>query len=478
MFEREEKLARDYFHVAERHLSLVSEQKLDAAINAGIAEGTRRGRNVRRRYAFTSAVILTVALLFIISWLGGLGGQRITAVQPKNWGEFETYRSIAENNITIKTALDAGIVIPLHISTQEKNGYKITLDGMIADRRGMLLLYTFENRNTQKATVTRFSLKGLSNFSSSSSYWSGGDGSPGITHNYFQLTLEEGQKLSERLTAEAIVMPDTPEAHLSSSNKFRTSLTAGISLDIAEIEKSGREIDIGKTMTVGGQRIHIEKAYIGPTGIYLNAVYDDQNAKRIFSVINPTIMSGKGEKETALSTNMTLNVNTPLQTMVFHNNNMDVKGPLKLTIKGIQAMDKSDLKLVVDTKAQKIIKAPDERLTLSDRNADIRFTESSSGVEGNAKSGQLVLQLSTKSTENDEMAHLSFDLDDSFTDGEGVKHSIIRNEGTYWESSGNSEGWTDTGIYNLGSAKLPQPLTFTISSYPNPILEEQSVRIR
>lgn len=106
-------------------------------------------------------------------------------------------------------------------------------------------------------------------------------------------------------------------------------------------------------MTVGGQRIHIEKAYIGPTGIYLNAVYDDQNAKRIFSVINPTIMSGKGEKETALSTNMTLNVNTPLQTMVFHNNNMDVKGPLKLTIKGIQAMDKSDLKLVVDTKAQK-----------------------------------------------------------------------------------------------------------------------------
>ncbi|QWU13451.1 hypothetical protein SAMN04487895_103116 [Paenibacillus sophorae] len=477
MFEREEKLARDYFHAADRQSSPVSEQKLDAAIHAGIAEGTRRGKNVRRRYAFTTAVILTVALLFIISWLGGLGGQKIIAVQPKNWGEFEAYRSIAENNITIKTALDAGLVIPLHISTQEKNGYKIILDGMIADRRGMLLLYTFENRSAQKATVTRFSLKGPSNFSSTS-YWSGGDRSPGITHNYVQLTLEEGQKLSERITAEVIVIPDTPEAQLSSSNKFRTSLTTGFTVDTAEIEKSGREIDIGETMTVGGQRIHIEKAYIGPTGIYLNAVYDDQNAKRIFSVIKPTIMSGKGEKETALASYMTLDVNTPLQTMVFHNNNMDAKGPLKLTIKGIQALDKPDLKLVIDTEAQKIIKAPDDRLTLSDRSTDIRFTESSSGVEGKGKPGQLVLQLSTKPTPNDEMTRVSFDLDDSFTDGEGVKHSINRNEGTYWESSGNSEGWTDTGIYNLGSAKLPQPLTFTISSYPNPILEEKTVRIR
>ncbi|AKG34495.1 DUF4179 domain-containing protein [Paenibacillus durus] len=476
MFEREEKLARDYFHAADRQSSLVSEQELDAAIHAGIAEGTRRGKNVRRRYAFTTAVILTVALLFIISWLGGPGSQQMTAVQPKNWGEFETYRSIAKNNITIKTALDAGLVIPLHISTQEKNGYRITLDGMIADRRGMMLLYTFENRSAQKATVTHFSLKGPSNYSSTS-YWAGGDGSPGITHNYFQLTLEEGQKLSERLTAEAIVIPDTPEAQLSSSNKFRTSLTAGFTVDTAEIEKSGRDIDIGKTMTVSGQHIHIEKAYIGPTGIYLNAVYDDQNAKRIFSVIEPTIMSGKGEKETALTSYMTQSVNTPLQTMVFHNNNMDAKGPLKFTIKGIQALDKSDLKLVVDTEAQKIIKAPDDRLTLSDRSTDIR-TESSSGVEGRANSSQLVLQLSTKPTTHDEMTRLSFDLDDSFTDGEGVKHSIYRNEGTYWESGGNSEGWTDTGIFNLGFAKLPQPLTFTISSYTNPILEEQSVRIR
>ncbi|MDT3425681.1 hypothetical protein J2Z22_001200 [Paenibacillus forsythiae] len=466
MYEREEKLARDYFQDADRQSSLVSEQKLVAAVHAGMAEGTRRGNSVRRRYAFTSAIILAAALLFIVSWLGDPGTSRVTTVSPRNWGEFEAYRSIAENNITIKTALDAGLVMPLHISTQEKNGYKMTLDGMIADRRGMLLLYSFENRNAQRA-ITDVSLEG-SLKSSFSTYWRGGEGNPGITHNYFHLTWEEGQKLSERMTAEVIVTPDTPQAMISSSYKYRTSLTASFKLDTAEIEKAGREIGIGKTMTIGGQRIHIGKAFIGPTGIYLNAVYDDQNAMRIFGMINPAIVSGKGEKATPLTSYMTMNVDTPLQTMVFHNNNMDARGPLKLTVKGIYALDKSDLKLVVDTEGQKIIKAPDDRLTLSERN-------SRTGLAG---SSQLALQFNAKPALNDETTHLSIDLDDSFTDGEGVKHFINRNEGTYWESGGNPEGWTETGIYNLGPGKLPQPLTFTISSYPNPVLEEQSIRIR
>ncbi|MEC0168812.1 hypothetical protein [Paenibacillus graminis] len=71
-------------------------------------------------------------------------------------------------------------------------------------------------------------------------------------------------------------------------------------------------------------------------------------------------------------------------------------------------------------------------------------------------------------------------LDERFTDGKGGAHTINYDDfNLYSHIVDITQENSPTQYYiNLGSEALPQPLTFKINSYPNPIKENVSLFIR
>ncbi|MNC48845.1 hypothetical protein D3C75_979860 [compost metagenome] len=71
-------------------------------------------------------------------------------------------------------------------------------------------------------------------------------------------------------------------------------------------------------------------------------------------------------------------------------------------------------------------------------------------------------------------------LDERFTDGKGIAHTINYDDISLYSHKVDITQENSPTLYyiNLGSQTLPQPLTFKINSYPNPIKENVSLFIR
>lgn len=78
---------------------------------------------------------------------------------PKSWGQLEVFRPIIADNLTIKSALDAGMLKEVNVSSPEIDGIQWTVNGIMADRRGIVVLYTIQNNTDQKLQMIGLSLK-------------------------------------------------------------------------------------------------------------------------------------------------------------------------------------------------------------------------------------------------------------------------------------------------------------------------------
>lgn len=121
--------------------------------------GNRKGSSFRKRYTVVALAVLAIALLIIVPWANQMTNPVRAQLPPKSWGQLEVFRPIIANNLTITSALDAGIMKEVNISSAEVDGIKWTVNGIIADRRGIALLYTIQNNTDQKMQLMGLSLK-------------------------------------------------------------------------------------------------------------------------------------------------------------------------------------------------------------------------------------------------------------------------------------------------------------------------------
>lgn len=75
---------------------------------------------------------------------------RTCTITSKKLYQLEVFRPVIANNLTIKSALDAGMMKEVSISSSEVDGITWTVNGIIADRRGIAVLYTIQNNTDQK----------------------------------------------------------------------------------------------------------------------------------------------------------------------------------------------------------------------------------------------------------------------------------------------------------------------------------------
>jgi len=203
--------------------------------------------------------------------------------------------------------------------------------------------------------------------------------------------------------------------------------------------------------------------------------YDPNNDKQIFQLINPVLINKKGDTTTEklyyptiiTSDNSEIYSDNSKFTLVFKNskdskNKLDsLTDSLSLKVFGISAVEKDQMKIVVDLNKQEILEAPGNGL---------EWVKPTSGKSTNPES----ILFRHKIT-NSLFVGYTTRLSETFTDAKGEVHTRSYNtvsaDNVSSLSSGGGE-FVNEFRYNFGEKanNYPQPLTITVEKYMNPIM--------
>lgn len=456
----EEELLKEYYHSLSAEAEDIAELKLNAAIRGGMARSAKITLSLRKRYVLGTLAGLAILLLFSFPWASEALKPRSAAPNPQiaaqNLQGYEEYMGSALTDSTISTALMEGAFQRISGATAEKDGYLLSVDAIAADRMGIILLYSLENKN-KDAQDYMFSLTNNWDMELGQGplFNSGQNARPGVTHGYQIIQWNcNYTKLPEQIMVKASVM--APAAGLIQgvqSYEAATEVSVPVTLNQSAIAKSGETLRINETLNMAGQDIGIRNVYVSATGIYVDTEYSPQNSMEIFSLVNPRLWLGTGNDYTALYAKSVLNIDGK-RILVFPNSELS-RGPMKLQMDGIHGLEKSAQELIVDTDKKRIIKGPDGQL----------------GISTASEPNSMILEFQ-KPAGKSPFLNSIVTLDQTFKDGTGKLHTM--REMVYAAPDRYPARYT----FNLGTAELPQPLTFKITGYPNLITDKAELTLR
>ncbi|QDH21759.1 DUF4179 domain-containing protein [Saccharibacillus brassicae] len=462
MNERELHRLRQDAEANARQAAELPQFKLDRTTRQGIGRGRVRARRRRTLYGAGGVLVLAAALLLTLAALrpGSVLEPEARIAANRDWGAFEAFREAAEGDSALISALNRGEVRPVG-TTVERQGYTVTLDGVAADSRSTVVLYSVTNKSGQQARIGDASVVYGRSGSESGSTQSGESllESGGTSYHVLSSTSLEGQAGSASALRLILTSGDA-KARLSSTNKYRTEIEMPFTLDRAALAARERTIQQERVLTIDGQEIRVTRLLSTPLGIYVDIDYAASNSKRIFGLIAPTLtIEQKGEAET-LETVGSLN-----DALRFPGTALTRPDSVTLHIEGISALERDKLKLVADTEQMRIIRAPDAKISVEAAepqyggSGSIAFRRAGSLPEGMA--GNML-------------------LGSTFTDGSGARHELDSSgQGFTSRMTTGPEGdvTVTRDYFGIGTESWPQPLTFEIENYPNPILQKGSLRI-
>ncbi|MDO3411388.1 hypothetical protein QWJ34_16600 [Saccharibacillus sp. CPCC 101409] len=383
----------------------------------------------------------------------------------------EPFVSLTAQDEAIQSALARGGVEEMDVSI-ERDGYSLGLRGMVRDSQSLTLFYTLKAPNGEQLSLDAPDLLDAAGASMvRADYvnpYESYDSSDRMTYGYVSLPLVGGAMDAEltegRLRAYAV--SGQSEAAKNRLQTFETSVW----LPLNASEEQEVVYSEPKKLTVGGQRILIERVRITPLRIYMQYKIDEAvNDKTIFAFFLPELLLEKNGRSHTLIRDgwgSVLAAANGTTEMIF-DNSQGIRDPdsVSFQVGGVNALDKNKLDFVIDTEKMQVLKAPEDGITVS---------------VSPAGEGLRTLQVDYPLEAEDLIGQRELMLGLYFTDGEGVKHKLGADKNGALGKGVDAQSAPGTGsskIY-LEDEDYPQPLTFKIGSYPALIREEASVRLK
>ncbi|MNK71256.1 hypothetical protein D3C87_907010 [compost metagenome] len=456
MADREERMLTEYFQECRIAEQRISEFDLNAAISRGI----ERGSHARRRAGYAHrwrTVAGALAFCLILFMLIRVGLPNLAPAEENKFTAPEYVTAQIKSNQTWLTAANHGLYQPLN-QTIEKNGYHLTLDGALADNVRVILFYTSENKSGgSPLTLTQYTAKDDSDPNLSSA--DKGFPAPGsdpisygkVQHGYMILSFPR------RNTPDTFTLDTTWRQEQDTASQ---QLSMQVALDSSKFKNLVRTINFGKFISVHNQGMTLEKANLYPLTTELTFDFDSGNV-RILSFLYPSLNLNLGSTDKAVKYQDYITNNKGPDKLYFEGIYYDNFSNLTFSAKGIEEAVGENLQITVDTATSKLIKAPDERLSLH-RVKEDQHNET-----------DIYFSFSGKILPADKTNIVS--VDSIFTDGLGNQHKIAdadRTNLSAYSSLQNVDadekrrGDLYEFLISLNSGKYPQPLTFNVTSYP------------
>ncbi|SMF91361.1 protein of unknown function [Paenibacillus uliginis N3/975] len=460
MYEKEEKMLKSYFQDAEASAADVSDDALEVAIQKGIRKGRHSKRSrVRYRGMALLAGALAVVILLVLS--GSLQQTERMASGPypplkgHDFGE----------DITLNTANKHGMIQPVGKS-ETKGDYTITVDGILVGSQQLKVLYTLENRSDRKAIIRETKLTDLvgSELPVGTHYEGSNELEPGVHHLESNSIFSDAHSIPDQLSVQFRVARDSANARAGIPTEDEELLSIDLTLDMNTYRKYIRTIPLNKVIEIQGQKMTMREVVFSPAGIALKGNIDAGNTMKVSGLWEGYLESVKDGKTTRLTSTLGWGPGEDGEvTYFFSSNALDQPDSITLKAGGLYAVDPAKMSVVVDTEKRVVLNSPDNKM---------KFGQYTRKKEGHT--------LTLEYEEEEKMNYGSVQYDEEFIDGEGNKHKLDdSSRGVRSTTSSNSDtGWSKTTEYlYLIPKEYPQPLTFTLTSYPGVIEKDIEVPI-
>ncbi|RUT31961.1 DUF4179 domain-containing protein [Paenibacillus zeisoli] len=450
MNRREEQRLIDYFqssHIAEQS---IEDTLLDKAVVQGIQMGSRKRRSFMFRYrAGIMAGTLALCIgLFILMWPRIHVGPS-PAADKVNFTAPDYVKSQISHNSAWLEAANHGLYQPIN-QTREQGGYRVTVDGVLADKRTMIFFYTAENMDgSSTPAVNNTKFLGTDGKSVSASVESDSFSqlsNKKVVQNRYILNFYGNDTTPDKFTFTGNWGPG------QASDAKRQKFEIPVKLDRSKFINLEKHIPVHQDMMIHGLKATLDDATLYPLSTELGFSYDKKNSRKIQQFIKPRLtLKLQDQAVESAFRGSSLTENEPNR-MYFNSLYYTDFSSLQFRSDGVEESLGDHLSIVVDTSKRELVHAPDDRVRLGNVITDSGSTE----IQFHIKRGSNSLS--------------SLDLDYSFTDGKGHTHKVAttRSESRILDpySSHSSNDDFDVYHYFIDTKSYPQPLTIPITNYP------------
>lgn len=472
MLDKEERVLMTDSDRVKKQAGEIRDIKLANAVRAGISKG--RKREMRRIYSYGAAAIAAAAaavfIVFSFTGFPDAGGNEkmVQTASPKSVTDIELFRQAAARDQGFAAALEQGLVKPVKLGV-EKSGYRIDVAGAVADGRNAYVLYSLQN-HTKKAVhpfVKSLEFGGLeppSERAQSIAAYDNANGNeiqPGDT-GYLVYTTRLSPNVQYQKDAKINF-----ELWDVLGQKKSDKLSITFDFDTNMLKDKERAYYPDRTLTIAGQNIKVRQLLYTPLQTYVDLEYDPANEKQVFNLINPVLIGKSGDQSEKIYYPTEISTNESKMTLVYRHSRLEQPDKASLKVFGISAVNKDQLKLVIDLQKKEIVEAPDDLLRII-------------APEPGEKSGEGEIFLERKLEHVQAAESFDMSLDDSFTDANGETHKRLPSENvSHGGLTRSKDTFKDEKTYNFGKDALdyPQPLTIKLEKYWIPVMDTQSVEL-
>ncbi|MEK4508159.1 DUF4179 domain-containing protein [Paenibacillus anaericanus] len=460
MAEREEIDLIQLYENSKLAEKLVDVSKLDIALRSGMESGRmkRRSSSLRRRWVIPAGALACCLLLILVLQIRG----SIHSQDKDVLGSHMDIPDYVTSMFTpeMKEAADHGLYQPLN-QTVTHGALKVTIDGVLADSRTMVVFYTSENlpANVPIHTNNASFVDAEGNYLEAGIQFSdplkNPPGSPtNFEHGYYTLEFYNGH------TPEQFTFSGKWGMGEQSDDK-RVQFDIPVTLDSSLYADLEQTSEINQKASIGDHEITITEATIRPLSTEIQLQYNEVPNKKIQNYFAPqlNIKGQDGDRiiDSTGSTTSSVNGRALISSMYFRSLYYTSLDELTFQFSGIEESIGSNLKLVIDTEAKKLISVPD---------SSVQFVDVTAGKD----STELQLKV-FRDSEYGSSLYLSYE----FTDADGMTHTFQAGRSGIGFAGDDFE----TITYRLKQESYPQPLTFDITTYPGKIIKENvSIKLK
>ncbi|MEC0372896.1 DUF4179 domain-containing protein [Paenibacillus chibensis] len=457
MVDEQERMLKQYYEPAAIAERRVSEQRLDAALRNGLIQG-KKARKQRQlsKVAFASAAAILLLAGAAVYAPDSLFGDRsgAGAVHTANSRIPAYVNQLAGDKGLLREALDQGKYQSVG-KTAAYEGYLVTVDGILTDRKHLVLFYTSKSEYGGRIIPDP-------------------DGTGLFDASYdklkFKRFIHEPSKLngiydgkeyhdilvydlsgSEKLPDEFYFAGKWYNGESTGDRKF---LEVKVPVDTNRLAELERRVNLDKTLDFEGQKLKVTSVVQVPQRLYVNVALDPSNTKQISALSDWSLYTKNDAKDQFLNLE-DLNLEEGEWGIGYYAPDYVQGDLLELHGNMVETKFEGSMKLVVDTKKKKIVSAPDGRIQLPSVNEENGY-----------------LRITSAFQRMDPLVNQNMRVEHTFTDGKGMKHTL--------PDDGQSihEGWRSNGAmgrdeyyFDIENRSYPQPLTFELTEYPGEILK-------
>lgn len=432
----------------------VSKDKLHSAVQSGFEKAKKERVLKRTKVIKRSSWSIVIAAILLISFITSVSVSPVFASKVAAIPGMERIIDLIQQDRGLTAAVENEFYQPLNLS-QEKNGITVTLDGVIADKKGMVIFYSVQSKKKNQPLEIEY-LKLMNDKYgdlpvSDTTFW--GSDSPIIEDKVFSsmMTLET---IENHIVGDGNLLWSIGLKNENKVEQFQ------IPFKFTKSKVVSKTINVNKDVTIEEQRFMVEKVTINPIRAEVKLKIDPNNSQKILSFNNLKFINDIGDEwifnnigtsfRSLDGTEWTITLQSP-----YFNNS----GNLKLVFGKIEAIDKDDAYILIDTDEKKFLKQPAES---NFTNLDIENNKVSFIMD---VKGEYTMLVSSSFLDN---AGKEFFIKYDFTNPMPGKKYV----------NGSITKTVEKGLkleFELPKEAFKNPLRFDINSYPSWIEEDVEI---